>query len=259
MLEFTRVAVTYNNDSSAVRFYAGTLDITATQSIITGNPSPITAPLIFGRGLEGNILETRIWTKALTQEEITVTNQRYLTGYERELMAYYRMNEGTGSTLRDRASGATLTMHNASWNLPKGISLALTKNDTVTLERNKLSRSAAYDATYLLWFRPTSSNGTIFRAGDKRFALEEGKLIFYYGDQSSIVNRQIINGTWHHLVLVVNRTYNNIAVYLDNQLTVTFAADSLTGIAGDMYFGGDGFEGNIDESFRNWLSSAATC
>ena len=83
MLEFTRVAVTYNNDSSAVRFYAGTLDITATQSIITGNPSPITAPLIFGRGLEGNILETRIWTKALTQEEITVTNQRYLTGYER--------------------------------------------------------------------------------------------------------------------------------------------------------------------------------
>ena len=247
MLEFTRVAVTYNNDSSAVRFYAGTLDITATQSIITGNPSPITAPLIFGRGLEGNILETRIWTKALTQEEITVTNQRYLTGYERELMAYYRMNEGTGSTLRDRASGATLTMHNASWNLPKGISLALTKNDTVTLERNKLSRSAAYDATYLLWFRPTSSNGTIFRAGDKRFALEEGKLIFYYGDQSSIVNRQIINGTWHHLVLVVNRTYNNIAVYLDNQLTVTFAADSLTGIAGDMYFGGDGFEGNIDE------------
>ena len=109
--------------------------------------------------------------------------------------------------------------------LPRNRSLALTKNDTVTLERNKLSRSAAYDATYLLWFRPTSSNGTIFRAGDKRFALEEGKLIFYYGDQSSIVNRQIINGTWHHLVLVVNRTYNNIAVYLDNQLTVTFAAD----------------------------------
>lgn len=247
MLEFTRVAVSYHNDSSAVRFYAGSLDITATQSIITGNPSPISAPLVFGRGMEGNMLECRVWTKVLTQEEITVTNQRYLTGYERELMAYYRMNEGTGSTLRDRASGATLTMHNASWNLPKGISLALTANDSVALDHNKLSRSAAYDATYLLWFRPTSTNGILFRAGDKRFALEDGKLIFYYGDQLSIVNSQIVNGTWHHLVLVVNRTYNNIAIYLDNQLAVTFAADRLTGIADDMYFGGDGYEGNIDE------------
>ena len=248
MLEFTRVAVTYNNDSSAVRFYAGTSDITAAPSTLNTQPSTLNAPLVFGRGMEGNMLECRVWTKALTPEEITVTNQRYLTGYERELMAYYRMNEGQGTSLRDRASGATLTMHNASWNLPKGISLALTANDSVALDRNKLSRSAAYDATYMLWFRPTSTNGTIFRAGDKRFALEDGKLVFHYGNQKSdITNQKCAVGTWHHLVLVVNRTYNNIAVYLDDQLAVNFAADRLSGIAGDMYFGGDGFEGNIDE------------
>ena len=248
MLEFTRVAVTYNHDSRAVRFYAGTLDVTADNSQTTNDKSQIgNAQLVFGRGMEGNMLECRVWTKVLTQEDISVTNQRYLTGYERELMAYYRMNEGQGTSLRDRASGATLTMHNASWNLPKGISLALTKNDSVALARNVLSRSAAYDATYMLWFRPTSSNGTIFRAGDKRFALEDGKLIFHYGANEQMVNAKMVNGEWHHLVLVVNRTYNNIAIYMDNQLTVTFAADRMTGIAGDMYFGGNGFEGNIDE------------
>ncbi|MBO4454187.1 MAG: hypothetical protein J5761_03940, partial [Paludibacteraceae bacterium] len=248
MLAFTRVAVTFDNDSRAVRFYAGTSDITAESSTLNTPPSTLNAPLVFGRGMEGNMLECRVWTKVLTQEEIAVTNQRYQTGYERELMAYYRMNEGQGSSLRDRASGATLTMHNASWNLPKGISLSLTRNDSVALARNVLSRSAAYDATYMLWFRPTSTVGTIFRAGDKRFALEDGKLVFHYGDQKSeIINQKCAEGTWHHLVLVVNRTYNNIAVYLDNRLVTTFAADRLSGIAGDMYFGGDDYEGNIDE------------
>ncbi|MBO4454662.1 MAG: hypothetical protein J5761_06375, partial [Paludibacteraceae bacterium] len=247
MLAFTRVAVTYDNDSRAVRFYAGTSDITAEPSTLNAQPSTLNAPLVFARGMEGNMLECRVWTKVLTQEEIAVTNQRYQTGYERELMAYYRMNEGQGTSLRDRASGATLTMHNASWNLPKGISLALTRNDSVALARNVLSRSAAYDATYMFWFRPTSTGGTIFRAGDKRFALEDGKLILHSANSQWLIANSLAVGTWHHLVLVINRTYNNIAIYLDDQLTATFAADRLSGIAGDMYFGGDGYEGNIDE------------
>ena len=245
MLEFTRVAATYNNETKDVRFYTGTLDVTDGQSAF-GYQHPA-APLVFGRGLEGNMLEARVWTKALTQEEIAATHMRYQTGYERELLAYYRMNEGQGVTLRDRASGATLTMHNASWNLPKGISLALTKNDSVALARNVLSRSAVYDGTYMFWFRPTSTNGTIFRAGDKRFALEDGKLVFHYGENEQMVNDKMVNGTWHHVVWVINRTYNNVAIYLDGNLTVTFPAERLTGVAGDMYFGGNGFEGNVDE------------
>lgn len=246
MLEFTRVVVTYDNETDTTRFYAGTLELTDRSQTLIKNINS-NSRFVFGRGTEGNILEARIWTKALTQEEVSTTNNRYLTGYERELLAYYRMNEGQGLTLRDRASGATLTMHNASWNLPKGISLALGQQDRALLASNVLSRSAAYDATYMLWFRPTSDNGTVFSAGDKRFALEDGKLVFHYGDQSSIVNRKIDNGNWHHLVWVINRTYNNVAIYLDSELSATFPATQLTGISGEMYFGGDNFEGNIDE------------
>ena len=247
MLEFTRVVVTYDHETKVVRFFAGTKEVTDSANLHLPEPYNLSAPLAFGRGLEGNILETRVWTKALTPEEVSATNLRYLTGYERELMAYYRMNEGSGTTLRDRASGATLSMQNTSWNLPKGLSLAINKTDSINLARNVLSRSAVYDGTYMLWFRPTSTNGTIFTVGDKRFALQDGKLIFRYGDADQIISGQIGTNTWHHLVLVINRTYNNVAVYLDNQMAVTFAADRLSGMVGDMFFGGNGFEGNIDE------------
>ena len=48
MLEFTRVAATYNNETKDVRFYTGTLDVTDGQSAF-GYQHPA-APLVFGRG-----------------------------------------------------------------------------------------------------------------------------------------------------------------------------------------------------------------
>ncbi len=248
MLEFTRVVVTYDSSTHAVRFFAGTLEVTAEQSAFSNQKSEISsAPLVFARGMEGNLLECRVWTKALTAEEVAATHMRYLSGSERELIAYYRMNEGQGTTLRDRASGATLTMHNASWNLPKGISLALGRNDSVALDRNKLNRSAVYDATYMFWFKATSTNGTIYRAGDKRFAIDNSKLIYEDTNGQRLMANGLSAGEWHHIVWVINRTYNNVGIYLDGELTVTYPADKLTGVTGDMQLGGGGFAGNIDE------------
>ena len=247
MLEFTRVVVTYDSSTHAVRFFAGTLEVTDNSQQPIANSQSTAAPLVFARGMEGNMLECRVWTKALTAEEVAATHMRYLSGSERELIAYYRMNEGQGTTLRDRASGATLTMHNASWNLPKGISLALTGNDSVALARNLLNRSAVYDATYMFWFKATSTNGTIYRAGDKRFAIDNSKLIYEDTNGQRLMANGLSAGEWHHIVWVINRTYNNVGIYLDGELTVTYPADKLTGVTGDMQLGGGGFAGNIDE------------
>lgn len=248
MLDFTRVVATYNYSNNTLRFYAGTKDITD----YNANPVPdvpytLNAPLMFGRGMEGNMLEVRVWTKPLTQEEVIATNLRYLTGYEQELAAYYRMNEGTGTTVKDYASGATLTTHGTSWNLPKGISLSISKNDSVTLAQDKLSRSAIYDATYMLWFRNTNADGVVFRAGEKRFAVSNGNLQWWLNDSTMHPLGAVGTDEWHHLVLTINRTYNNVAIYVDNKLLDTYPATQMTGMTGDMFFGGDGFEGNIDE------------
>ncbi len=248
MLDFTRVVLVYNYANNTLNFYAGTEDVTDTNAnTVPDVPYTLVAPLVFGRGMEGNMLEVRLWTKPLTQEEINATNLRYLTGYEQELAAYYKMNEGAGTTLKDLASGATMQLHGASWNLPKGISLALTPADSVALAQNVLSRSDVYDATYLLWFRNKSANGTVFRAGDKRFALSGGNLQWWLNDSTMHTLGAVGTDEWHHIVLAVNRTYNNVAVYIDGLMTDTYPATQMSGISGDMYFGGSGFEGNIDE------------
>ena len=248
MLDFTRVVATYNYANNTLHFYAGSLDITDPNARpVPDVPYTLNAPLMFGRGFEGNMLEVRIWTKVLTQEDIVATNMRYLTGFEQELTAYYRMNEGAGNIIKDHASGATLTTHGTSWNLPKGISLSLKNGERVALAHNKLSRSAVYDATYMLWFRPTSTGGTIFTAGDKRFTLADSQLQWQLNDSTSYPLGTVNTDEWHHLVLAINHTYNNVALYVDGKMKASYSATQMTGMTGDMFFGGDGFEGNIDE------------
>ncbi len=248
MIDFTRVAVVYDYEDNIIRFYSGTLDVTDPEALPYPDvPYTVTAPLVFGRGFNGNMLEVRLWTKALTQEEIVATDKKYLTGYEQELVAYYKMNEGIGNSIKDFASGATLTINNASWNLPKGISLSIPQDKRVALAKNLMSRSSVYDATYMFWFKNNSASGTIFSASDKRFSINNGKLNWWLNDTTTHSLGTIDTNQWHHLVLAINRTYNNVAIYLDGNLADTYPATLMTGITGDMYLGGDGFEGNVDE------------
>ena len=260
MLDFTRVIATYDASSNTIHFYAGTQDLTDGTGALPQDLASYyktSAPLVFGRGLDGNMLEVRLWTKALTQEEIAATHLRYLTGYEQELVAYYQMAEGQGTTLADRAGGATLLMHGASWNLPKGISLKIASGEQVQLNDNLLGRSKVYDETLMLWFRATNNSGDIFKAGwiagadsiaDKGtlLTLVDGNLVLHSDEMITSVGR-ISDNDWHHFVLTVNRTYNNVSAFVDGKMTATFAATELAGISGAMYLGGNGFEGNIDE------------
>ncbi len=254
MLEFTRVVMTYDHTTHAIRFYAGTQDMTDenAQKLPDDFTYQGNSQLLFGRGLEGNMLEARIWTKVLTQEEIAVTNRKRLTGYEKELLAYYPMSEGRGTTIADRAHGATLYMGNASWNLPKGISLAVKADEQVQLNGNLMGRSKIYDETLMFWFRPVSASGDLFKAGHANdsvgtlLALVDGNLVLHSDKMISSVGK-ITDNEWHHFVLTVNRTYNNASVFLDGKLTATFPAVELAGISGAMYLGGNGFVGNFDE------------
>ena len=267
ILDFTRVCVVYDRDKHTVRFYVGTKEVTDPVELYVDDfvSFDVAAPVCLGKGFDGNMLEARLWLKALTQEEIAATHLRSLTGYERELMAYYPLNEGIGSIAKDRANGANLTLNGATWHLPKGISVHLGAKDSLMLASNYLSRSSVYDATYMFWFR-AEKDGSLFRAGrvetdttqrGVKIALENGALTLYCDSnkyqmadvriQKSDFRSQISDGAWHHLVFAVNRTYNNASLFLDGQLVGFTNATEVPTISGDMYLGGGGFEGNIDE------------
>ncbi len=254
---FSRVLAVYDNDKKDVRFYIGTESVPIAADAHDSLPANFvlrgSAPLQFGGDYEGDILEARIWTKALTQDEIVATNMKYLTGYERDLMAYYRMDEGRGNELTDRANGATLYTTQTSWNHQKGISVTLKPNEQLQLDGNLLGRSSVYDESFMIWCKTTAASGSIFSAGrtdDKHgtlLALEDGRLILHSDSAQWLIGDDYANGEWHHLVLTVNRTMNNAAVYVDGEIKQSFSASLLGSISGAMYLGGDGYDGEIDD------------
>ena len=254
---FSRVLAVYDNETKQVKFYIGTQEMPLSETGMSSLPSDFvlrgSAPLEFGGETETDMLEARIWSKALTQEEIAATNMKYLTGYERDLMAYYRMDEGRGNELTDRANGATLYCKATSWNHRKGISVALKADEELKLDGNLLGRSKVYDESIMLWFKTAGQNGSIFRAGrtdDKHgtlLGLENGRLMLHSDSAQWTIGDGLANNEWHHVVLTVNRTMNNAAVYVDGKVLQSFSADLLGGITGAMYLGGNGFVGNIDD------------
>ena len=260
MTSFTRVVMTYNNITNEVEFYVGTQNVTDPNSDILVTPSYTgSAPLTFGHGYKGNMLEARLWLKAISSDEIVQTHLKRLTGYEHKLAAYYPMNEGRGEILHDIANGSALTMHGANWTTPSGISIHMDGTQTVTLDQNVLSRSAIQDYTLMFWFRTTEYNAALFSAGwtgtnkGTLIALENGRVVFHNNRMTQQTSGRYADGLWHHYVLTVNRTYNNASIYIDGEMVNTFATDTLSGLSGVMVLGGDAygltrtFAGNIDD------------
>lgn len=255
MTAFTRVIATYDNEERRFRFFAGTKEVTDSQApqAPEGFSYNATAPLVFGKGFSGDMLEARLWTKALSTDEIANTHLRRLTGYEQELLAYYPMNEGRGDILNDNANGADLYLQGATWDHRDGISLRVPADKRVKMDGNLMSRSAAQDMTLMLWFKTAKAEGTIFSAGrldDKHgsaLTLDNNSLTFQNDSNSLPVTGNWADNEWHHLVLTISRTFNNAAIFLDDKQYAEFPAVRLSAISGDMWFGGNGFDGFIDD------------
>ena len=271
LTDFRRMVMVVDLDESRVRFFAGTEEVTdpATSADTTLSSYLLTlnsqsAPLVFGHGFRGNMLEARVWLKAMSQADIAETHERRLTGYERKLAAYYPMNEGRGTSCADKASGSTLSLHGFAWTTPAGFALHLDGTQAVSLDQNILSRSNIHDYTLMFWFRTTEYNVPLFSAGWRQrgyqgvdgfdgtlIAIENGRLRFRNGNLMQQATGTFADGSWHHYVLTVNRTLNNAAVYVDGNLMNTFATDTLSGLSGDMLIGGawnrSVLRGSIDE------------
>jgi len=106
----------------------------------------------------------------------------------------------------------------------------------------------------MFWFRTNSRTGNLFSAGriendsvTAGFALrlENGQIVLYSEAEKRICDMNVSDDAWHHLALSVNRTYNSVSVFIDDEMTDNFSSDLLGPISGKMYLGG--FDGYVDE------------
>ncbi|MBR0046500.1 MAG: hypothetical protein IJP75_06410 [Bacteroidaceae bacterium] len=250
---FTQVAVSINQTDSTLTFFNGGVEIGRNKlnALYYG-----TGPLIFGRTneldrneslyYEGRMMEARLWYAAMDGGLIGTTyGGRRLTGYERNLVDYYPMNEGSGDYVIDHTQGANAKLMGASWAIPRGLSLHLEKADKgVLLDKNAMNRTSEHDYTLMFWFKTDAdgrgallSNGRGLRediGAENLFHIgfEGDKLMYRTNGFEAEVPGDWSDGQWHNFAMTVNRARNVANIYMDQELRTTFEADSIGGISG---------------------------
>jgi len=123
------VSFAYDGAIGVVRFYINGSFVNEVSGPLDGTLLPNDAPLTIGVDFpinteywKGNIDEVKIWNEVLTESQITQAMSA-ATPRARSLMGYWRFNEGSGLTVRDRSSNhndGTL-VGGVSWIFPGAI------------------------------------------------------------------------------------------------------------------------------------------
>ena len=250
---FCQVAVSINQQDSTLTFFNGGLQIGRhkMKALYYG-----TGPLIFGRTneqdrgqseyYEGRMMEARLWYAAMDGTLIGSTyGGHHLTGFEKDLVDYYPMNEGSGDYAIDYTQGANAQLMGAAWAIPQGVSLHLNMEDNgVLLDKNAISRTAEQDYTLMFWFKTDANGrGTLLSNGrglredngaENQFHIgfEADTLVYRSNGFAAKVPGNWSDGQWHNYAMTVNRGRSVANIYMDRELITTFEADSLGGIGG---------------------------
>ena len=164
------------------------------------------------------------------------------------LMAYWPMNEGYGPVAAEHVHARHIaTRDNAWWIAGENYSAVLDGSNALRVPVSEVGIAAVDDYELDFWVNATS-DGTILRNGDTTlvFAVKNGKLDLRIGNKSYIVNRPIVNNSWHFIALNVRRS-GTTAVILDESIVYQFVDSYTTPRLGDYLTIGDGLKGAFDE------------
>ncbi|MBR5394833.1 MAG: hypothetical protein IK144_07080 [Bacteroidaceae bacterium] len=250
---FAQVAACINQQDSTVTMFNGGKQIGKGK---LNAPYNGTGPLIFGRTNEsspnetkyyqGRMMEARLWYRVMDGGLIGTTyGSKRLTGYEKDLVDYYPMDEAFGDYATDHTQGANAKLIGANWAVPRGMSLRLEKADKgVLMKQTALNRSKEQDYTLMFWFKTDKDgSGTLLSNGrglkeddgaENQFHIgfENGKLMYRSNGFATEVTGEWNDNQWHHYAMTVNRGRNVANIYVDKELITTFGVDSLGGISG---------------------------
>ncbi|TRX68016.1 T9SS type A sorting domain-containing protein [Flammeovirga kamogawensis] len=257
-------------DSGTLRMYQDDQELGFTNTGAFAIPNR--NDLVFGGStFKGNILELRIWSKALSLSEAYAQMYQSLLGSEQNLQGYWPMDEGRESVVNDKARNKHGIM-NAEWDIrPKGTAYNFENNDYLTLDNvNFVQLTSQMDVTLSFWVKmDQSQEATIFSngRGDGTDVIEangkankwsvdvhtNGKLYLNNEGTAYELTNDIVDGEWHHVAIVLNRL-GAMKTYVDADLTTSNIANNISGLSGNKYFiGARGFNNGglyeVDQKF----------
>lgn len=193
---------------------------------------------------KGDMLEFRIWNRALSSAELAEYGQKNLTGHEYGLLCNYALNEGEGVYSYDQAvSGIDLALISTSWKLPQGLSMRFNGTGGIRLQPDRFVRTETQDYSLMFWFNTSDQETTLFANGEAQtepdahnhinVGLTDGRLIVRAGGREFQTGTACNDGQWHHFAMTVSRQRNVGNIYVDKKLVESFSVDNLGGIMGN--------------------------
>ena len=248
MLHQVAYVLDQSGDKTTVNFYDGNKAIGSKQldkrfeggssSISLGSDFEFTREIMY----KGEMLEFRLWNRAMDAALLGSYSKKKLTGYETGLLDYYPLNEGDGEWAYDKAPGSMdLSLVGATWKRPVGISMAINGDKGLRLKPDKFIRTKNHDYTLTFWFRTNDENATLFSNGEAKrdqddqinIGVKDRKLYVRSQGFEKETSAFVSEGSWHHFAMTVSRSQNVSNVYVDKRLVESFPADSVAGIVGD--------------------------
>ncbi|MCQ2330699.1 MAG: carboxypeptidase regulatory-like domain-containing protein, partial [Paludibacteraceae bacterium] len=261
MTTFTQVTVTYSDET--VYFYAGPEPLGS----YTVGRYDADGTFTVGSGttaFQGRMANVSVWNKTLTQGDVADLQLNGLAGGENGLIAYWPLDEGRGKIAKDQAHGADLTLNGCSWTKPQGKSLQF-KGDQqgVQLKDAYFNKGGNSDFTFSMWFQaePDQQDKVLLFGSGLNYFDNNGEGFVFLGldENGQIIARQAgrqltatgnyTDGEWHNLTVVVNRSENYTALYVDGEVADRSNGSFFTswGLSGNQVYIGQRLKGYIDD------------
>ena len=256
---FHHYTLTYHEGNGELRIYEDSTEakVETVGSLEFTNRELLT---IGGNNFIGNIHDLRMWTKSISLSESVATLYKQFTGSERDLVGYWRMNEGQGTTAKDLARYIHANV-NAEWDVkPKTTVYEFKNNQYLTLNLSDFSQFGAakqiddeMDITLSFWVKTDNESAagliTNGRGTDEDFQQSNGKrnkwaveiddsgrLVFNNENMLyQLTDSSIADNSWHHVAMVVKRS-GVLKTYLDTELVSSFPANDIGGISGNKFW-----------------------
>ncbi len=173
----------------------------------------------------GNIHQLRVWNRARTTSEVFAALNITMSGQEFGVVGVWPMDEAIGGWVEDVSRQRNGEIFGATWAInPSG--RAMVFNGTEYLQHNtgRVSFTDEMDFTIEFWFKgdPQADSACLFSNGKGKdfstwaiYTDATGHLFVQNNDKTfQIDNTDYMDGSWHHLAVVMNRITNMVA-YVD--------------------------------------------
>ncbi len=181
---FVHVSGVYSGDSVFIYTNGERTDSISISENVIGNANQAT----LGDGFDGAIDEVRVWGRPLSKEEILRDYNRYITGGEKGMLAYWSFNYITSTEFFD------CSYHNSTYNENHGLlnGIVADENRIPTNEQLGYRGVTGKDGSYSIRSIPYFGNGTVYsiipRLGIHQFEPEQEVRFLGEGSESFTVN-----------------------------------------------------------------------